>query len=205
MQTFTPALAVAAAAIVVGSSTASAQTATLLECGPAIGVTIGAAKNSDVNGAYGAAPRYRSGAVPDVSATAEVPLADRWSARGEVGSAAWIFQKRDPWGVPLLRDRVRLTRFTATAVKQGPVPCGAPVRVYGGFGLGAYRFDFRDQRAAVTRGGAHVMIGFEIRARERVALAGDAALHAMRGPNRDPVASYSLAVFQWNVGVRYLF
>ena len=91
------------------------------------------------------------------------------------------------------------------AVKQGPMPCGAPVRIYGGFGIGAYRFDFRDQRAAVTRGGAHVMIGFEIRARERVAFAGDAALHAMRGPDRDPVESYSLAVIQWNVGLRYLF
>ncbi len=195
----------AVAAIVAGSSRVSAQTATLLECGPSIGVTVGAAKSSDNNGAYSSYRGYRGRAVPDFSGSVEVPIANRWSARGDVGSAAWTFQDRDPWGEPLLRDRVRVTRFTLTAVKQAPTPCGAPVRVYGGFGLGAYRFGFRDQRVAVARGGAHVMFGLEVRAHDRVAFAADAAIHAVCGPDRDPVASYTLVVIQWNAGVRFLF
>lgn len=201
MRGFRPAV-FALAAIAAGSSAVSAQTATLIECGPTIGVTGGAAKNSDTNGAY---PVYRSRSAPDFSGSVEVPIAHRWSARGDVGSAAWTFQARDPWGAPLLRDRVRVTRFTLTAVKQAPMPCGAPVRVYGGLGLGAYRFGFRDQRVAVTRGGGHVMFGVEVRAHDRVAFAADAAIHAVRGPDHDPVASYTLAVIQWNAGIRFLF
>ena len=178
---------------------------TLLECRPRIGFTLGSASNTDRNGALGVFPQNRSGHSPDLAVSAELPLVDRWSARADVGTAAWTFQDRDSLGVPLRRDRIRVTRATVSAIKQTPTPCGAPLRLYLGGGFGVYRYRFRDQRMGTTRSGAHGLLGIEVLPRERVAVAVDVALHAVRGPGRDPVDSYLLTMGQVTAGVRFLF
>jgi hypothetical protein len=184
---------------------AAAQTVTVLDCRPRVGFTVGSASNGDRNGALGQFPSNRSGHSPDFSVSGEVPLADQYSARADAGTTAWTFQDRDAWGAPLGRDRVRVTRATLSLVKQTPTPCGAPVRVYAGGGIGVYRYRFRDQRLATTRNGLHALIGVEVLPRERVAVALDFSLHAVRGPDRDPVQSYTLMVGQASAGIRFLF
>jgi hypothetical protein len=193
------------ALMALGSATASAQTVTIVECRPRVGLTLGAATNSNDIGIYGAYPNDGSNRALDVSGTAELPIVDRWSVRGDVGSAEWAYQLRDVRGEPLLRDRVRVTRVTIAAVKQSPTPCGGPLRLYGGFGYGAYRYDFTDQRAASWRGGGHLVGGIEVTPREHVAVAADLFLHAIGGPRRSPVNASGLLVLQINFGVRFVF
>jgi hypothetical protein len=197
----------AAAAIVLalGAGPAAAQTITVIDCQPRIGIAVGSASNSDRNGPLGAYPKYRSGHSPDVAASAEVPLVDYWSARADVGTAAWTFQDRDLWGAPLTRDRVRVTRATVSMVKQTPTPCGSPLRLYAGAGYGVYHYHFRNQHVRATRTGVHGLIGIEVQPRDRIAFAADFTLHVVRGPRHEPVYSELLTVGQATVGVRFLF
>ena len=196
---------VAVSTLAIAAAPAAAQTITVLDCRPRIGFTVGSASNGDPNGALGDYPKTRSGHSPDVSVSAELPLAERFSARADVGSAAWTFQDRDARGAPLTRDRVRVTRATLSLVKQTPTPCGSPLRLYLGGGIGVYRYRFRDQRLATTRNGVHVLVGVEVQPRDRVAFAVDLGLHAVRGPGLDPVQSYLLTVGQATAGIRFLF
>jgi hypothetical protein len=184
---------------------AAAQTITVLDCRPRVGFTVGSASNGDLNGVPGGYLVNRGNHSPDFSVSGEVPLADRFSARADVGTTAWTFEDRDAWGVSLVRDRVRVTRATLSLVKQTPTPCGAPVRLYAGAGIGVYRYRFRDQRLATTRNGLHVLLGVEALPRDRVAIALDFSLHAVRGPGREPVHSYLLTVGQASAGIRFLF
>ena len=193
------------ALMALGSATASAQTVTIVECRPRVGLTLGAATNSNEGGFYSAYPNERRNEALDVSGTAELPIVDRWSARADVGSAQWAYQVSDSRSGGIRRDRVRVSRVTLAAVKQAPSPCGAPLRLYGGFGYGAYRFGFTDQHAASWRGGGHLVGGIDVTPREHVAVAADLSLHAIGGPRRNPVNASALLVLQLNVGVRFVF
>jgi hypothetical protein len=186
-------------ALVAFSSTdAWAQTVTIVECRPRVGLTIGAATNSNDSNVNA---NHDGNRALEVSGTAELPIVDRWSARADVGSAQWGYQLGD--GVT--PDRVRVTRVTFSAVKQSPMPCGASVRLYGGVGYGAYRYNFADQPAAAWRGGAHFVGGLEVTPREHIAVAADVSLHVIGGPRRRPVNVSGLLVLQVNFGVRYVF
>jgi hypothetical protein len=191
-------------AIVLGSSPASAQTVTVLECRPRVGVAIGAATNSDDAATYGGLENRRR-RTHDLSGTVEVPLFDRWSARADVGSAAWTVQFRDPEAAAPRPDRMRVTRVTFSAVKQSPHPCGAPVRLYGGFGYGAYHYRLKAFDASMWRGGAHAIGGLEVTPRDHLAVAADLSLHAIGGPRRVPLNTSMLLVLQFNIGVRLVF
>jgi len=191
-------------AIVLGASPAAAQTVTVVECRPRVGVTLGAATNSDDGAIYGDLEN-RSRRTYDLSGTAEVPLFSRWSARADVGSAAWTVQLRDPEAAALRRDRMRLTRVTLSALKQSPHPCGSPVRLYGGFGYGAYHYRLKAFDASAWRGGAHAIGGLEVAPRDHLAVAADLSLHAIGGPRRAPLNTSMLLVLQFNVGVRLVF
>lgn len=191
-------------AIAMGSSPAAAQTVTVVECRPRVGLAIGAATNSDDGAIYGDLENRRR-RTHDVSGSAEVPLFDRWSARADVGSAAWTVQLRDLESAALRPDRMRITRVTFSAVKQSSTPCGSPVRLYGGIGYGAYHYGFKDRGLSAWRGGAHASGGLEVTPRDHLAVAADLSLHAIGGLRREPLRTSLLLVLQFNVGVRIVF
>jgi len=190
--------------IVLGSSTAGAQTVAVLECRPRVGVTLGAATNSDDSVIYGDL-NDRDRRTYDLSGTAEVPLFDRWSARADVGRAAWTVQLRDVQLAVLRPDRLRVTRVSVSALKQSPHPCGTPIRLYGGFGYGAYHYRLKYGDTSAWRGGAHAIGGIEVAPRDHLAVAADLSLHAIGGPRRAPLNTSMLLVLQLNVGVRLVF
>ena len=184
---------------------ASAQTLTIIDCRPLVGVSVGPSINGDQNGARGAYPHNTSGQSPDLSASVEVPVVDVWSVRGDMGSAAWTFQSHDAWGVPLVRDQVRVSRATVSLIRRTPTPCGYPVRVYGGVGVGAYRYGFRDGDARTTRGGIHVLGGVDGMITERIVLTMELSMDAIGGPNRTPVFSHTLFAGRFTFGARLRF
>jgi hypothetical protein len=190
--------------IALGSSTAAAQSVTIVECRPRVGLTIGAATNSDDSVVYGDLENRRRRTY-DLSGTAEIPLFDRWSARADVGSAAWTVQIRDLADAAFRPDRMRVTRVTLSAVKQSPTPCGSPIRLYGGIGYGAYHYGFADRDVSVWRGGAHAVGGLEVAPRDHLAVGADLSLHAIGGPRRAPVNTSMVLVLQFTVGVRLVF
>ena len=190
--------------LVLGSSAAAAQSVTVVECRPRVGLTIGAATTSDDSTIYGDLENRRRRTY-DLSGIAEIPVFDRWSARADVGSAAWTVQLRDLESAALRPDRMRVTRVTLSAVKQSPNPCGSPVRVYGGLGYGAYHYGFKDRQVSAWRGGAHAMGGLEVMPRDHLAVGADLSLHAIGGLRREPLRTSLLLVLQLNVGVRVVF
>jgi len=190
--------------ILLGSSAAAAQSVTVVECRPRVGLMIGAATTSDDSVLYGDLENRRR-RTHDLSGTAEVPLFDRWSVRADVGSAAWTVQLRDLEAAALRPDRMRITRVTLSGVKQSPNPCGSPVRLYGGFGYGAYHYGFKDRDLSAWRGGAHAMGGLEVTPRDHFGVAAELSLHAIGGPRRAPLNTSMVLVLQFSVGVRVVF
>ena len=190
--------------ILLGSSAAAAQSVTVVECRPRVGLTIGAATTGDDSVIYGDVENRRH-RTRDLSGTAEVPLFDRWSARADIGSAAWTVQLRDLEAALVRPDRMRVTRVTLAAVKQSPNPCGSPVRLYGGFGYGAYHYGFRARALSAWRGGAHAIGGLEVTPRDRFGVAAELSLHAIGGLRREPLRTSLLLALQFNVGVRVVF
>jgi hypothetical protein len=58
------------------------------------------------------------------------------------GTVSWAFKDHDFQGKLLLRDEVRLKRFTAAAMKSFGDLCDFPLRFFAGGGLGAYRYEY---------------------------------------------------------------
>jgi len=192
--------------MIVGAAQAFAEqqvTVTTDHCRPQIGATIGATGHGDRNAGRSMYRDNPGSSALDTAASFELPVSDGLGARLDVGTAAWTFQSRDPWGAPLVRDRVRVGRVTLSFVKIER--CGSPVQGHAGIGLGAYRYHFGDFEVNRTRAGAHGFIGFDVTMSERVAITTDFAVHVIAGPSQPPVFSYALWVIRASVGARFRF
>lgn len=190
----------------VGAAQAFAEqqvTVTTDDCRPRIGATIGAAGNGDRNAGRSTYPDNPGSSALDAAASFELPVTDLVGVRLDVGTAAWTFQSRDAWGVPLVRDRVRVGRATLSVVKVAR--CGSPVQGHVGAGFGAYRYHFDDGAVNRIRAGAHGLVGFDVTMSERVVMTTDFAVHVIGGPSQPPVFSYWLWVVRASVGVRLRF
>jgi hypothetical protein len=170
-----------------------------------IGVGIGPAVNGDRNGEGSDYDFSGKGAARDFSASIDVPAGGEWAARVEAGSVSWAFEEHDYLsGNLLLRDRVRLKRFTAGAMKSFGRPCDIPLRLFAGGGVGVYRYEY-GQGGAITRGGAHVFAGMDILLGDHAAIALGVAVHFVGGPDRKPVFSELFTPGQFSVGVKFGF
>ena len=194
-------------AISVGAARpASAQSITLLPCWrPMIGIGIGPAVNGDRNGDGSPYEFDGKGATRDLSASIDVPAGGEWAARIEAGRGAWVFEEHDYLGgTLLLRDRVRVKRLTAGAMKSFGRPCDLPLRLFAGFGMGAYRYEYSQGRA-VTRAGAHVFAGMDFLLGERAAISIAASMHFIDGPGLKPVFSNLFSTGGLSVGMKFGF
>ena len=186
---------------------ASAQSISLIPCWrPAIGIGIGPMVNGDRNGGGSGDDIPGSGAARNVNTSVDIPVGGEWAARVEAGSVSWMFEERDFTGNLLLRDRVRLQRLTAGAMRllDAPGPCDLPLRFYGGGGIGIYRYEY-DEGTAITRGGVHVFAGMDVQLREHVSAGVAVSIHAIGGPDRHPVFSHLFFAGQLSVGVKLVF
>ena len=102
---------------------------------------------------------------------------------------------------------MRLGRVTISAIQRNPHhrDCGAPVRLYMGFGAGIYRYHFPVQRVTVTTGGIHGLLGMDILPGEHYGFNWEFGIRAVNGPSRKPVFSHVLFGIHANVGVRIVF
>jgi hypothetical protein len=185
----------------------AAQSISLIPCWrPAIGIGIGPMVNGDRNGGGSEHDFPGSRAARNVNASVDIPVAGEWAARVEAGTVSWMFEERDFTGNVLLRDRVRLKRLTAGAMKlldaQGP--CDLPLRFYAGGGFGIYRYEY-DEGAAITRGGVHLFAGMDVQLREHVSAGVAVSMHGIEGPHRKPVFSELFFAGQVSVGVKLVF
>jgi hypothetical protein len=187
----------AATVLFSGGAAAAAQTVSVMECRPALGVTAGVSENGD-QATEG--PRR----VLDTSASFEMPVSDRLSVRADGGSARWEYKTYDPTGTPLGADRIRINRATVTAIKRSPHPCGSPFRMFAGLGFGGYRYRFPDHTAAV-KSGVHGLAGLDVAAGERLMITAEMSIHAVGGPARPPLNPSTLLFLRATVGVRVLY
>ena len=186
---------------------AAAQSISLIPCWrPAIGIGIGPMVNGDRNSGGSEYDIPGSDAARNVNASVDIPVVDEWAARVEAGTVSWMFEERDFSGNLLLRDRVRLKRLTAGAMKilDGPAPCDFPLRIYAGGGIGVYRYEY-DEGAAITRGGVHVFAGMDVQFREHVSVGVAVSMHGIGGPHRKPVFSDLFFAGQASFGVKFVF
>ena len=169
-----------------------------------VGAVVGAASNGDRNGTHGTYPNNSSGGALDLAVHAETRLSDRWGVRLEAGTVSWPFQARNAWGVPTVRDDVRITRATVMAVRNLTEECGRRIRAYAGLGAGAYRYTF-DAGGDSTRAGISSLIGFDFATNEHVVVTSGVGFHAIRGTDTPPVFSHILFVLQASVGLKVRF
>ena len=198
---FVVAAVMVVAVLAFGPTEAFAQRITLVNCTPSMTASLGVGTTGDRN-AEGTGP----GA--DAAATYEVPILNAWSVRADAGTVAWTFQEHDSRTDALLREeRVRLGRVTISAIQRNPFrrDCGAPVRMYTGFGAGVYRYRFPVQRVTVTTGGIHGLLGMDIMPGEHYGFNWEVGIRAVNGPRRKPVFSHVLFGIQASVGVRVVF
>ena len=190
-----------------GRSDAQAQAMTVSPCERLVaGASVGAAINGDRNATHGTYPDKTSGGAVniDMGLSFEAPIGRQWGARVDLGSVAWPFESQDLSGAPQVRDRVRITRVTLSAVKI-PAPCAKRVRGYMGISTGGYRYRFTDDGRNVTRLGVAVFVGFDVLVSDRLAWTTEFALSAIGGPHRAPVFSNTLFVGQASAGIRVRF
>ena len=187
----------AAAVLFSGGAAAAAQTVSVMECRPALGLTAGMSENGDQ------ATEGGRRAI-DTSASFEVPISDRWSVRADGGSARWAYTTYDATGTPLGADRIRINRATVAALKRSPHPCGSPFRMFAGAGFGGYRYRFPDRTDAV-RTGVHGIAGLDVAAHERLTVTAEISIHAVGGPERPPLTASTLLFLRVTVGARIVF
>ena len=188
---------VAAAVLFSGGAAAAAQTVSVMECRPALGLTAGMSENGDQ-------ATEGSRRVIDSSVSFEVPVSDRWSVRADGGSARWAYTTYDLTGTPLGADRIRINRATVTALKRSPQPYSSPFRMFAGFGFGGYRYRFPDHSATV-KSGVHELAELDIAAHERLMITAEISIHAVGGPGRPPLTASTLLFLRATVGVRVVF
>ena len=186
---------------------AAAQSISLIPCWrPAIGIGIGPMVNGDRNGGGSEHDIPGSGAARNVNASVDIPVGGEWAARVEAGTVSWMFEERNFTGTLLLRDRVRLKRLTAGAMKvlDSRGPCDLPLRIYAGGGIGVYRYEY-DEGSAITRGGVHVFAGMDVQLREHVSAGVAVSMHGIDGPHQKPVFSSLFFAGQASFGVKLVF
>jgi hypothetical protein len=192
----------------VGARQAHAQNQSVIGtvCGhPLLGVAGGLALNNDRHGGESSHPDGPSGIGLDLAASFERPVHPAWNARFDVGTVAWTFQADDVLGAPQLRDRVRLTRITFSAVPVTPQACRWPLRLYAGGGLGVYHYRSDNGDVDATRLGIQGFAGFDLLVSDRTAVTTEVGVHVVGGPDAPPVFSVILWALRAHVGVRIRF
>lgn len=186
---------------------AAAQSISLIPCWrPAVGIGIGPMANGDRNGGGSEYDIPSGDAARNVNGFIDIPVAGEWAARIEAGTVSWMFEQRDYLGNLLLKDRVRLKRLTAGAMKilDAPGPCDFPLRMYAGGGFGVYRYEY-EAGGVITRGGVHFFGGLDVMFREHASVGVAFSMHGIGGPDRKPVFSEVLFALQLSVGVKLVF
>jgi hypothetical protein len=181
-----------------GAADSSAQGITVMECRPAFGASLGISSTGD-------RAAERTAPSRDAGASFELPVSPKWSARADFGTAMWTFEDRDPYGVLLGQESVRIDRLTLSAISHGMQPCGAPVRFFAGVGAGLYRYRFQAQRARTMTGGLHGTMGVEVQPAQAFAISAEIGIDAAGGPHRRPVFSEVLWMIRGTVSAKVLF
>jgi hypothetical protein len=148
------------------SSPVSAQSVTNWHPRPTFGLGLGVSDDGNYSG---------DGRHLLLSATLEVPLATVVRVRIDAARTSQPIPAIPSRALPA--DLVRIARVTvsvATTMRPGL----APIRPYGGLGIGRYRASFRYSPARWQFGG-YVHGGIEVQASDAVAIDGEVGLHVI--------------------------
>ena len=185
---------------------AAAQTFSRIPCWqPSVGIALGPMTNGDRNGAEGDYPMNHAGAALSVNGSVETPVVNEWAARLDAGVAEWPFVEYDFRGVERMRERVRVKRLTASAVKVVSPPgqsCNPWVRLFAGGGAGVYRYEY-ESGGARSRFGLHVVAGVDVTVSRRITITAVGSMHAADGPDRAPVFSNTFFAAQGSIGIKW--
>jgi hypothetical protein len=164
---------------------------------PSAGLFLGAGINGDSEKGGGASPE--GGFVFDA------PVVFGKRIRFDAIRTSWHAENVGYRGAVIAADRITMTTVMLSLVSVRHQ--SAHVAGYGGFGAGAYRYDF--ERARPThpwKGGIHGLLGMEwLRSGGRSAIDAEIRVHAMGGPQTQPSWQVLMVKLDAAIGMKVRF